>query len=131
MKKILAVMFALLLLTGCGNKKEDEFKKLEESFTKAVSKYYEENLLGQVYPPYSCQKITLSEMKDAGVSTNDYTNKGCKTDTVSAFIIVTDSSNPSDIKYEVIPNLSCKDYSSTISDETISKHQCLSTYLGK
>ena len=32
MKKILAVMFALLLLTGCGNKKEDEFKKLEESF---------------------------------------------------------------------------------------------------
>lgn len=131
MKKLFIFMCALVLLTGCNNKKEKEFKNLEESFTTTVSKYYEENIVGQVYPPYSCQKITISEMKDAGVSVNEYINKGCKTDTVAAFIIVTDSSNPSDIKYEVIPNLTCTDYSSTITDEQISKHQCLSTYLGK
>lgn len=130
MKKIVVFMCALVLITGC-SKKEDDYKKLEKSFVAAVSKYYDENIIGQVYPPYSCQTVTISDMKNAGISVDEYTKKGCDESTVSAFVIVKDSSDPANIKYEVIPNLTCKGYSSTITDKQKSSNQCISTYLGK
>lgn len=130
MKKIFIFMCAIVLLTGCG-KKETEFKKMEESFVTAVSKYYDENIVGQVYPPYSCQTVTISDMKNAGISVDEFTKNGCDETSVSAFVIVKDSSDPSNIKYDVVPNLTCKDYSSTITDSQKSSNQCISTYLDK
>ncbi len=130
MKKVFIFMCVALLLTGCG-KKDDEYKKLEESFVASVSKYYDENIVGQVYPPYSCQTVTISDMKDAGIPVDEYVKKGCDESSVSAFVIVKDSSDPSNIKYDVIPNLTCKDYSSTITDAQKSSNQCISTYLSK
>lgn len=132
MKKFLVLFCAALLVTGCGNNKNtEEYTKLENNFKKDVATYYEENIMGQVYPPFSCQKITIDEMKEAGISVNEYTNKGCKTDSVSAIVVVTDDSDPANIKYEVVANLSCKDYSSKITNDMASKYQCLSTYVAE
>ena len=132
MKKLFAILAVALVLTGCNNKKtEDEYKKLEDSFVKDVTTYYEENILGTIYPPFSCQKITIEDMKNAGISVNEYVNKSCDASRVSAVVVVTDDSDPENIKYEVVANLSCDDYTSTISDEVISKYQCISTYMSK
>lgn len=126
MKKVLVFICCLLLVSGCGNNKaEEKGKKLESNLTSMVSLYYQENIVGQFYPPFTCTKITIKEMKDAGVDVSEFEKAGCDASSVAAVVTVTDYSNPSDIKFQITPTLSCKDFSSTISEETKSTNKCL------
>lgn len=52
MKKIAIAIVLLLVLTGCGAKKEKEVKfDLNPTLTKVVSKFYEDNYKGQIEGP--------------------------------------------------------------------------------
>ena len=131
MKKLLIIICALFIITGCETKEQKEFKTLEDDFVKDVTDYYNNNVVGREYPPFSCEKVTLSDMSLAGVDISKYTNSSCNISDVAAFVIVTDSSKPGDIKFDVIPNLNCGKMSSTVTSEQKSRNYCISSYFSE
>lgn len=131
MKKMLIILFTIVILTGCQSNQSQGFKDLEKSFVASVKEYYDNNINGVVYPPFSCTEVTINQMSDAGVSVDAYVNAGCNVDDTAAFVVVKDSSDPANIKYEIVPNLSCGDSSSTVTNSQKSLNQCVSSYFKK